>query len=280
MSFSNFKAKVWSHAIDTDLTEVCVFAEDTNQSYTGEIEGMGDTVRIQGVGKPTVSEKTLDGTDLTLSDPEAVEDTSVSLVVDSMFYFNYKVEDVDKAQGAGGVMSVLNREQSEEVASKIDKKIADLSKQTVGVQKYSANNTVVTKDNILEVLDTAQQMLFENNVSPSTPVSVTIPPWMFKVLKQAYEHLDTDNSGMIKNGKVATYSNMTIKMSNHVAKNASNHDLVQVKTKRAIAFAKGKPHTEAYRPEKGFSDAVKGFVLCGAKIVRPKEMVTIECSPS
>ena len=36
-------------------------------------------------------------------------------------------------------------------------------------------------------------------------------------------------------------------------------------------------HTEAYRPEKGFCDAVKGYVLYQARIVRPKELVVLSC---
>lgn len=280
MSFQNFKAKIWSKAIDTDLKLNCVFAEDTNQKYTGEIGKLGDTVRIQGVGKPTVSDHTLKNGDITLSTPEKVADTSVSLVVDHAAYFNYAVEDIDKAQGAGDVLKVLNQEASEEVAAKMDTVIANLAKETVGVQKYSANNTVVTKDNVLTVLDACQQMLFEQNVSPATKVIVTMPPWLFTVFRQAYTTKDTDNSEMLKNGKVAMYSGMTIKMSNNCAKNASNHTLMQVKTQRAIAFAQGKPHVEPYRPENGFKDAVKGFVLYGAKIVRPKEMVIVECSAS
>ena len=84
--------------------------------------------------------------------------------------------------------------------------------------------------------------------------------------------IDTDNSKILKNGKVAMYGNITIKMSNNVAKDG-NTSLIQVKTKRAIAYAKPLTHTEPYRPENGFADAVKGFILFGAKIVRPKEMV-------
>lgn len=280
MSYANFKAKVWSKAIDRDLERVCVFAADTNQKYSGEIKGIGDTVRIVGVGKPTVSTHTLSSGKLTLSTAEEVADTSVSLVVDKAAYFNYGVEDIDKSQGAGEVMSVLNQESSEEVANVIDKAIADLSKGSVGVQKYSNSNTVITNQNVLEVLDACQQKLFENDVNPSTMVTVTMPPWMYKVFRQAYEKLDTDNSDMLKNGKVATYANMTIRMSNNVAMNASSHHLVQVKTQRAIALAMGDSHVEPYRPEQSFTDAVKGFKLFGCKIVRPKEMVTIECSAS
>ena len=73
---------------------------------------------------------------------------------------------------------------------------------------------------------------------------------------------------------------MTIKMSNNVTiKNDGTRDVyyVQIRTGRAIAFASSEAHTEAYRPESSFSDAVKGFKLYGAKVVRPKELVVLPC---
>ena len=86
--------------------------------------------------------------------------------------------------------------------------------------------------------------------------------------------LDTDNSDMLKNGKVGRYGNVLIKMSNNIAKSADG-ELLQLKTDRAIAFVNPMTHTEAYRPENQFSDAVKGFVLYDGKIVRPKEMIVM-----
>ena len=105
MSYDNFKAKIWSKAIDRELERAFVFADGTNQQYSGEIKGLGDTVRILGVGKPTVTEHDLIDGDITLSNPEKVSDTSVSLVVDKAAYFNYAVGDIDAMQGAGKVMS-------------------------------------------------------------------------------------------------------------------------------------------------------------------------------
>lgn len=277
MSYANFKAKIWSKAIDRELERLCVFAENTNQKYSGEIKGIGDTVRILGVGKPTVSTHNLKDGKLTLSTAEEVADESVSLVVDKAAYFNYGVDDIDKAQGASGVLPILNEEASEGVANQIDCAIANLAKDKAAI-KHSANNTVITTENVLSVLDACQQKLFEHDVTPSTNITVTIPPWFFTIFRQAFEHLDTDNSEMLKNGKVAKYAGMTIKMSNNVATNASGHSLVQVKTDRAIALAMGDAHTEPYRPEGSFTDAVKGFKLYGCKIVRPREMVVLECS--
>ena len=284
MAFENFKAKIWSKAIDRELERAFVFADGTNQSYSGEIKGLGDTVRILGVGKPTITEHSLIDGDITLSTPEKVSDTSVSLVVDKAAYFNYAVGDIDKMQGAGQVMSILNDEASQEVANKIDKHIANLvhpDSSQVGVQVYNNGTAVqLTNQNIMATLDACQAMLYANDVSPATEVEMILPPWVYMLFRQAYQAKDTDNSEYLTNGKVAKYGNMTIKMSNNVAMktiSSTDHYYIQIRTKRAIAVAMSEAHTEAYRPETSFSDAVKGFKLYGAKIVRPKEMVVLDC---
>ena len=284
MSYENFKRKIWAKAIDRELERAFVFADGTNQQYSGEIKGLGDTVRILGVGKPTVTEHDLINGDITLSSPEKVSDTSVSLVVDKAAYFNYAVGDIDKAQGAGNVMAVLNTEASEEVANVIDKHSANLvhpDTGTVGLQMYNSGTPLqITNANVMSTLDACQALLYANDVSPATEVEMILPPWLYMAFRQAYQNKDTDNSEYLTNGKVAKYGNMTIKMSNNVAmKTSGGHDnyYVQIRTKRAIAVAMSEAHTEPYRPESKFEDAVKGFKLFGAKIVRPKELVVLPC---
>lgn len=71
---------------------------------------------------------------------------------------------------------------------------------------------------------------------------------------------------------------MDILVSNNVHTTKEGGDTVyniQVKTDRAIAFARPMVHTEAFRPEAGFEDAVKGFILFGSKVVRPQEIVNL-----
>ena len=80
----------------------------------------------------------------------------------------------------------------------------------------------------------------------------------------------------MKNGKVATYGNVTVKLSNNVAKtNGGATDNIMIRSKRAIAFVNPVTYTEAYRPEKSFADAVKGYALFDGKVVRPKEIINI-----
>lgn len=280
MSYKNFVPTVWAEAIEHELERSHVFVADTNRQYEGEVSKIGDTVRILGVGKPTVTTQV--GGSISLADAETVEDSSVSLEIDHVSYFNYLVDDIDKRQAVGGLMDALSKESSEAMANETDLCVSAMSK-AKGAKRKDVTPVQLTSGatgsgvvNILEYIDSGLQVLYENDVKPDSEVTLTVPPWFYMMLKQAYVKLDTDNSGMLKNGRVGQYGNTIVRMSNNVYKDNTT-SLIQLKTKKAIAFAQPLTHTEPYRPEKKFSDAVKGFILYGAKIVRPKEMVILNC---
>ena len=183
--------------------------------------------------------------------------------------------DIDKAQAVGGLMDALSQETSEGLANEMDKFISNMAGSD-GVTKLTDTATVVTKDNVLDILDTAIMKLQENDVSMASGITITVSPRFYKLFKQAYISKDTDNSDFLKNGKVAMYGNVTVKLSNNVAKTDNGAvDNIMIRTKRAIAFVNPLTHTEAYRPEKTFADAVKGYVLFDGKVVRPKEIINV-----
>ena len=275
MAYQNFIPTVWAEGINRELEKSLVFAENCNRQYEGVVKAQGDSVRILGVGKPTITTTT--NKNIVLNDAEVVEDTAVTMLIRQIAYFNYKVDDIDKRQAVGGVMEALSNETSLGLADVMDKYIADLAKAEEAVL-YSPETVTITEANILENVDGVLQKLYENDVKPGSEITLTVPPWFYMMMKRAYEDLDTDNSTMLKNGKMGTYAGATIKMSNNVAVGAGGSSLIQVKTNKAIAFVNPMTHTEAYRPEKSFSDAVKGFILFDAKIVRPKEMIILNCN--
>lgn len=275
MAYTNFIPSVWAESINRELERVCVFAEDCNRQYEGEVASKGDSVHILGVGKPTIRTMERANASGNIEDAEEVADTSVILNINQIRYFNYKVGDIDKAQAVGGLMDVLSQETSEGLANEIDKYIANMVTDE-SVAKLAEAATKVTKDNVLSILDDAIQMLQENDVSIAKGVTVTVSPRFYKLFKQAYIDKSTDNTGDLKNGKVAMYGNVTVKLSNNVCKTDEGAtDNIMIRTKRAIAFVNPLTHTEAYRPEKSFADAVKGFALFDGKVVRPKEIINI-----
>ena len=54
--YNNFIPEVWVNAIQRDLERLHVFASDCNRQYEGEVKQMGDSVKILGVGKPTITQ--------------------------------------------------------------------------------------------------------------------------------------------------------------------------------------------------------------------------------
>lgn len=272
MSYRNFSPKIWAKQINRELERAMVFAEDCNRQYEGDVKQMGDTVKVLGVGKPTITKQV--GGSIVLQDPEAVEDTSVDMVINRVAYFNYLVDDIDRRQAVGGLMDALSAESSEGTANAMDEDIAALAG-TADAPKLFKSTTAITVDNILKQIDLGVQKLMENDVKPETKIVITVPPWFKTILRQAYVQLDTNNSAMLKNGRVGQYDNVIVKMSNNCNRNSDNGHDIMLRTQRAVAFAKPLTHVEPYRPEKRFADAVKGFVLYGTKIVRPKELVVL-----
>lgn len=275
MAYANFIPSVWNEGINRELERLCVFVEDCNRKYEGSVKKKGESVTILGVGKPTIKSLAKANRNNDIDAPEEIEDTSVIMYINQIRYFNYMVGDIDKAQAVNGVMDALEQETSEGLADEVDKYVASFAVDS-SVAKLNASPTTVTKDNILSTLDLAIQKLYENDVKATTKIVVTISPRFYTLFKQAYIDKDTDNSEMLKNGRVAKYGNVVVKMSNNVHKTDSGAtDNIMIRTQRAIAFAKPLTHTEPYRPEKKFADAVKGFILFDAKVVRPKEVINI-----
>ncbi len=285
MAYENFIPQVWNEGIERELERLCVFAEDCNRSYEGKIKGKGESVKILGVGKPTIRSMDKENSSGKIEGPETVEDTSIILPVNQVRYFNYMVGDIDKAQAVGGVMDALSAETSEGLSNAMDEYIASLvtddsvEKLYSTVQKVvAAETTTAGEKYVLDVIDEAIEKLQENDVKGSTEIVVTVSPKFYRLFKKAYRSEDTDNSKILKNGKVCQYGNVTVKLSNNVKKTLSGSDRVDnimIRTKRAIAFVNPLTHTEPYRPESNFADAVKGFVLFDGKVVRPKEIINI-----
>ena len=274
MSYKNFVPRVWAKKIQHELERKMVFAEDCYREYVGVVTNIGDTVKILGVCKPTI--KTQVGGDIVLTGAEKVESTAVSMPINHIAYFDYMVGDIDKLQATGGIMEALNKESSLGVANEMDKLISEVARDKLAV-RFNPTATAITKDNVLSTIDAALVKLYDNDVQPNDEIVMTVKPWFYMILKQAYTALDTDNSKMLENGKVGRYGNVIVKMSNNVAQDTNSNDLVMIRTKKAVAFANPKVHTEPYRPEKAFADAVKGFALYDTKIVRPKELIVLNC---
>lgn len=276
MAYQNFKANIWAAAIEKELEKKHVFVADCNREYEGKVKGLGDSVTIKGAGQVTMRTGS-DGVEPAFTAPEDVVGTNAIMTIKHWCDFNFKVGDIDKEQGAGGAISLYTQQAAYRIADEQDKLVASLAADPLAIYD-NASAVKITADNVLETIDNGIQMLWEKNVPANEYLSVTVSPRFYMILKQKYMALDTDNSEMIKRGAVAMYGNVDIKLSNNVyTTNSGAQDKIMLRTKKAIAFANPLTKTEAYRPDAYMADAVRGVSLYDAKLIRPEQMVILNC---
>ena len=284
MSVNNFIPEVCAAEFQETLDRNLVFAEDCNRDYEGEVKKVGDAVRILGLGDAQTSKWT-DGKLHKVDVDYQIEDTSMLMPINQISYWRFGIDDLDKRQAQSGssLYSRWMQKENKKVARDMDEHIAGIHVGDLGVEVYEPkiNNSVVavsvdgtggTKP-VLDFMDEITQKLMENDVDPDAYRSLTAPWQLIMMLKRAYVELDTDNSAMLKNGKVGMYGNTILKASNNCFVDSNGFYHLQFKTKEAITFANPFTHTHAYTPEDYFEDKVKGYSLYQAKVVDGQQII-------
>lgn len=267
MAYENFKPTIWSEYIQRELERKCRLVENCNKQFEGEAK-RGKQVKILGVGSPTIG----DYVGQSIGSPETVEDTSVLLKIDQAKYFNFAIDDVDKAQSVPGLMEALMKEATSKMARARDSFVASLAKDAPFA---SASAQVNTAAKAKAELDKALLALRESDVDLEDEVVIEIAPFFYQLLRDNLAEVKTNNDELIAKGVVGMYDNCKVIQSNNLYSDDTD-TFMMVRTKRAIAFAGGIDEVEPYRPQDLFSDAVKGLNVFGGKIVRPKELYVIK----
>lgn len=271
MAYENFKATIWSKFIQRELEKKCRLVEDCWSQFEGEAKN-GKEVKILGVGSPTIGTYT----GASIGAPETIADSSVMLQINQAKFFNFAVDDVDKAQSVQGLMETLMKEATAKMAQTRDAYVASLAAEA---PYASASTKVSTAKEAKAAVDAALLALRENDVDLEDDVVIDIPPFVYQLLRDNLAEVKTNNDELIAKGLVGLYDNCKVKLSNNLYSDGTD-TMCMVRTKRAIAFAGAIDEVEAYRPETLFSDAVKGLNVYGAKIVRPKELYVIKAHKS
>jgi hypothetical protein len=281
MSLNNFIPQVWSAQLLASLKKSLVFGQDgvVNRDYEGDISQYGDTVRINSVGAVTVGEYSTNGT-LNL---QQLDSTQQSLLIDEQKYFNFMIDDVDKAQTNPKVMQQAMIEAAYGLRDEADKYIASLYVNAAnGIG--GAGGVVVNKDNAYEYLVDLSVILDENNV-PAGQRWVIVPAWVHGMLLKDDRFVATGSTNAddtLANGMVGKAAGFDILVSNNISKSTDSVPVYRAMAgyRGAISYAEQVSQVEAYRPENRFADAVKGLHLYGAKVVRPTGLAILNCKKS
>ena len=272
MAISNFIPTVWSENLYQELDKKYVGVANCNRDYEGEILEKGSIVRICGISDVTVSEYTKNSN---MNAPATLSDTVRDLKIDQAKYFNFQIDDIDRAQASPKLMEAAMKNAAGALANDADRYVFSLYS-FAGTSIKSDN---VSVDNIVDLIIDARTKLFTNNVADPEDIVIEVTPEIAGMILKAKVALSTDNSGAMEAGCIGAIGGCKIFVSNNVFKvegdTGFEHKCL-ARTKRAIAFAEQLSEIDAYRPELRFADAVKGLHLYGAKVVYPKEMVLLD----
>ena len=280
MAVTTFIPEVWSARILDHLEANLVYVNLMNRDYEGEITQYGDTVHIASYGDVTIKDYTRDKD---IDSPEALSTTDQTLVIDQAKYYNFGVDDVDKAQARADLMDRYAASASYGLAKVADQYASGLLKAGTLVSDQNAEGTFGSDSAPIALTDPAKayemlvdlQILMDDANIPAQGRWVVVPN-AFKGLMEKDDRFVKTGTAQAENrlarGFAGSAAGFDIFTSTLVPNTSGAKYKVIASTSRAGTFAEQILQTEAYRPEKRFGDAVKGLHVYGAKVLRPEEV--------
>lgn len=276
MSVQSVIPQLWAARLLANLNNEHVYAALLNRDYEGEIKSLGDTVRINGIGRVAVSDYTR-YSDISIEQLDTADQT---LTIEKDKYFAFSIDDADKAQAKPELMDAAMGESSFALAEASDDYIATTLNSGIAAANTLTAATVGTgigDADAWEILVDLGVVLDENNV-PKSGRWVVIPPWYEGMLvkdPRASSFGTSDNRSTYRNGDTGMMvAGFSVKRSNNVPVSGSAYTVIAGYS-GAATFAETLREVVPFRPEKRFEDAVKGRHMYGAKVTRPSALASI-----
>ncbi len=270
MSTNYFAPTIWSETLIQLLKKEYVAVNHCTRDFEGEIRECGDTVRIIGVNPVTIGDY-VKNTDLPT--PAVISQSMRELVIDQAKYFNFLIDDIDRAQNCPDVMQRAMQVAAEGLKNEADKCVFNVCKNaTVKIEQNA------TAENILDAILEARTKLMIIGLPADTEIYLEVSPEIAKLIFKAKTALSTDNNTILENGYLGSIYGCKIYVSSNIPGVKSGDEQTFncfMRTKNAVAFAEQLSEIDAYRPENRFADAVKGLHLYGAKIIEPDQIVQL-----
>jgi len=256
-----------------NLEKALVYSQPgvVNKDYEGEIKGSGISVKIASLGDVSVNDYTRN-TDL--GNPEELTDAEQTMVIDQAKYFNFQIDDVDRAQARIDYLDEAMRRAAYKLRDGQDAYVATIMDAAVpAANKIGSVTTPIipTKANAYEYLVDLSVKLDEANC-PQEGRWVVVPAWFQGLLLKDDRFVKSGTASgdaTLRNGQVGEAAGFTVFKSNNVPNTTGTKYKILAGHAMATTVAEQIVSIEKYRMEKRFADAVKGLHVYGAKVTRP-----------
>lgn len=276
MTIDNFSPIAWASSLLQNLNRNQVFKNVFNNDYEGDIAQAGDTVKINSIGRITVSAYTKN-TDLAA--PQILQDASLDLKVDQADSYHFYVDDMDKRQAKVNWREGAMREAAFSLADATDTYLAGVlaaGLPSVNTLTAATVGTGPSDSDAYSLIIDLGVLLDDNNV-PDDGRCVFVPNWYEGMLRKdpRFTSFGTpDNVKRLRGDPIGQIDQFEVYKSNNMPLSGGN-PIVLATYKGAATFAEQISEVVAYKPERRFGDAQKGLHLYGAKITRPNAIAGV-----
>jgi len=295
-SNNNFLPEIYSKKVLNFFRKASVVEAITNTDYAGEISGYGDTVKI--INEPEITvyqyERGADVTKTVLTDAET------TLIVDTANAFKFIVDDIESQMSHVNFKEVATSSAAYSLRDAFDEGV--LAKMFAGVSSSSPDNIIGTDAAVgsgvepasgsvdllgsdgtgVDALDLMARMarkLDDQNV-PEEGRWFVAPPSFYEELSQSGSKLlsvdfnagqGSIRNGLVSSGKLRGFS---MYKSNNIAAPTTATGKILCGHISSVSTAQTITSTEVIRDPDSFGDIVRGLHVYGAKVLRPKALVS------
>lgn len=253
MSVESFKPTLWEGALLANFHSLSI--ADVLATPPSDIKGNKVTFNRVAAGTLKDYTGTVEWAD--------INTTPVDMVFDKKKYFAFALDDVDKVQAKGDVMTATTKEHSAVLSEAYDKDFfaALLAGTTMKIGTSSAKKKV-TPVNAYDFIVDLGTMLSKKKV-PKVNRFVTVNADYLGLLSK--DKRFTDNPKVLENGIVEgqVINGMQVMCSEELPAN-----VILASHKSAIGAAKQIEEMEAMRLQNKFADGIRGLCVYGHKVLR------------
>lgn len=263
---------IYSRKIEIARKGNAVAAHNSYLGYTEELKNKGDTIKVMTLGQVDLQDYT--GNNINFDN---IDDASVSVRLTKQKYFAKKIDKTDIIKTDVEYENALLEEAGRSIAVDTDKFIY---KSIFDTMKKSNDSIIdasnATSENIFDHILSAQTRLNQAD-APTEKRVLEVSPLMLEKIQKMLVSKDTNNSDLLRKGFCGKLLDFDVYMTNNLY-NDGTYDYCIARTTTAYAFALTLKEIDRVKPSHLFAEAMKGLVVYGGEVIRPKEIAVIKFS--
>lgn len=279
MSVDSFKPVVWNANVLVQLDKTLILGDpaSTNRDYEGDISSAGDTVKITRLVDPVVRDYV---PNQTVINPDALTTDDQELKIDQSKYYAIEIDDVDKRQVKGELLSKGAQRAAYRMRVLADTYIGSRMVQGAGTILEPRTIAVADPDELYAIFIDLKNA-FDGMDVPDDNRWIAADPAQTNMLLWDPRFTSAEKYGSntaLLNGEVGRIAGFSIKKSTNMPQGATADSkfMIAGQGNNGMTFAQQVNKTEAYRPESSFSDAIKGLHVYGGKVIQPEYLAAVQ----